>query len=278
MKELTLPQVKQLELLLLEEVADFCEKNDIQYFLCYGSLLGAIRHKGFIPWDDDIDLGMTRENYDKFIRLYHSERYKLCATELDEPFNFPFIKIYDTHTVHKGITDFGGAMGVWIDIFPIDKLPADDAKAKKFVKKQVLRQYLITAATARDIQNRKLSSKLVIYATRVWKKLFFVKNVNISKKCIKAAQRYNGEQTDKMACVVWGYGLREICPSKTFDRTVFAPFEHLNLRILEDYETYLSTVYGDYMQLPPEEDRILKHVDSTFYLKDEYADEELTVS
>lgn len=273
MRELSIEQVKLLELEVLKDIADFCEENGIEYFLCGGSLIGAVRHQGFIPWDDDIDIAMTRENYDKFVSLYRSDRYKLCVTDGDEDFYLPYLKVYDTHTFLKGITDFGGEMGVWVDIFPVDKLPADDAKRKKFVKKQIFRQYLIIAATARDIQDRKLSSKLVIYAMRVLKKLFGIKNIDLSRKCISEAKKYSNEETDKMGCVVWGYGMREVCPKEVFEKTVFAPFEHLNLRILEDYDTYLSNIYGDYMKFPPEEERVLKHGHNTFYVKEEYIEE-----
>ena len=273
MKEINVDTVRKIELEIMEDVAEFCEKNGIDYFLCGGSMIGAVRHKGYIPWDDDIDIGMTRENYERFTSSYKSDKYQICITGGDEDFYLPFVKIYDKRTILKGISDFGCELGVWIDIFPIDKVPSDPKKIDKFVKKMTFGMYVIIAATAADIKKRKFSSRLFIHIIRAYMKLFGIKKIDLLNKHIKAAKKYQNIETDKMGCVVWGYGRGEICDKYVFESTEFAPFEHLNLRILTNYDTYLSGVYGDYMKLPPVEKQVLKHGDNTFYVRDEFKDE-----
>lgn len=270
MRELSIEEVKRIELEITEDIARFCEENGIDYFLCGGSMLGAVRHKGYIPWDDDIDISMTRENYEKFVKTYHSDKYQLCYTGGEEDFFLPFAKVYDKRTILTGTTDYGCEMGVWADILPMDKVPSDQAEMEKFVKKMIKRRYFIMAATATDLNmdKRRLASRVYIRFVRVLKKLFGIKNINVVKKFIADAQKYNDIETDKAGCVVWGYGMREICPKYVFDETELAPFEHLNLRILTHYDTYLSSIYGDYMKLPPVEQQVLKHGDNTFYMRD----------
>ena len=127
MKEISFEESKKLELDILLAVADFCNKNNLTYFLAYGTLIGAIRHKGFIPWDDDIDIQMPREDYNKFIETFSHERYKTIApgTPLSK---HSFVKVIDTETVkieaHKKYKK--GFLGVDIDIFPLDGTPSDE--------------------------------------------------------------------------------------------------------------------------------------------------------
>jgi lipopolysaccharide cholinephosphotransferase len=268
MRQLSLEEMKKIELEMIEDIHNFCEENDIDYFLCGGSLLGAVRHKGFIPWDDDIDIGMTRENYDKFLKLYRSEKYNVRHASLDEPYYFPYIKICDKRTVLHTITDFGCEMGVWVDIFPMDNVPENMKKTKKHVSRMTWKRFFVIAMTAVDIHNRKFSSRVFIHLVRIYMKLFRVKKEKVMQKYEAAATKYRDIETSKMGCVVWGYGMGEICDREVFEKTTTAPFEHLNVRILENYHPYLHGIYGDYMQLPPEEKRVLKHDDSKLYLKD----------
>ena len=268
MRELSLDEMKKIELEMVEDIANFCEENNIDYFLCGGSLLGAIRHKGFIPWDDDIDLGMTRDNYEKFIKTFSSEKYNLFYSTGDAPYYLPFIKVCDKRTVLKGITDFGSEMGVWVDIFPMDQVPEDMKKTQKFVRRMTWKRFFVIAMTADDIHNRKFTSRVFIHLVRIYMKLFRVKKAKVMEKYDRCAKKYSSIETSKMGCVVWGYGMGEICDRSVFENTTFAPFEHLSVRILENYHPYLEGIYGDYMKLPPEEKRVLKHEDSTLFLKD----------
>ena len=123
MKKITIEEAKKIELDILSYIDDFCQKNNIEYFINYGTLIGAVRHKGFIPWDDDIDISMTRENYDKFIEYYKNDKskYKLLALETNKHYFNNFAKIVDSTTridntrIYKSYPS-----GIFIDIFPMD--------------------------------------------------------------------------------------------------------------------------------------------------------------
>ena len=137
MQELTLQEIKQIELEILKTFHAFCEENHIRYFLSHGTLLGTIRYKGFIPWDDDVDVLVPREDYDRLLSLFKdNEQYKLLHFEKDEQFLFPYAKLCDmtTRKIENDMED-GMAVGLDMDIFPLDAWDADMEKAKKETKK-----------------------------------------------------------------------------------------------------------------------------------------------
>ena len=127
MRQLTLKELQQLSLEILKDVADFCEKNGIRYSLGYGTLLGAVRHKGFIPWDDDVDLMMLREDYEKFRTIYKSDKYTFFDSRNTPDCYIAFGRVCDTERTlaASSIPWVRKDVGVWIDIFPIDRVPDD---------------------------------------------------------------------------------------------------------------------------------------------------------
>ena len=127
-KELTIEELKAVELNILKDVAKFCEKHDIKYFLCGGTLLGAIRHKGFIPWDDDIDIAMPREDYERFFKLYNSSntRYHADSLENNPNWHMSFGRVGDTATVlyEHTLKEKYKEYHAFIDVFPVDGIPS----------------------------------------------------------------------------------------------------------------------------------------------------------
>ena len=136
MRELTLDEIKKLQLDILDVVAEFCDKNGINYWLNCGTLIGAIRHKGYIPWDDDIDLGMLRPDYDKFMRLFNLEqqRYKAYSVENNKKFCYPFMKVVDTKTLLYEVYEGSNETFVNVDIFVYDNVVDDEKVIQKMFK------------------------------------------------------------------------------------------------------------------------------------------------
>ncbi len=265
MNELSFDEIKIIELNILKSVADFCEQNDIQYSLCYGTMLGAYRHHGFIPWDDDIDIMMPREDYLKFISKYKDkdERYKILSPYEKESV-FRFCKVYDSLTIknEEGI-DVGSEIGIDIDIFPVDKFP----NSKIF--------------TIIDFHIRNLIGRFYGISIRRIPSENNIKNIflNPLRKIIKAigprrwlyileyfAQKYNNINKDFAGVrVTTNDGLRDKIPIELFNEYTQLKFEDREFRIIQKPEKYLSIMYGpNYMTPPPESERITHHINKMF--------------
>ncbi|MFR5682857.1 MAG: phosphorylcholine transferase LicD [Clostridia bacterium] len=132
---MSLEEIKSIQLDILSQVANYCDRNGLRYFLAYGTLLGAVRHKGYIPWDDDIDIMMPRPDYMQFINSFNNEK---CALRVGSHYldkNYPYViaKVYDTSTLCKENIDVEYSIGINIDVFPIDGLPETERSFRNFI-------------------------------------------------------------------------------------------------------------------------------------------------
>lgn len=263
---LSIDEIRARELNILTSVDSFCRENRIRYSLCGGTLIGAIRHKGYIPWDDDIDIFMPRPDYNRFIEIYDDSIYKIQTCSDDNNYIGLFTKVYDSKTLLKENGEFGEDVGVNIDVFPIDGLPPKGIKQKLYLKKMKFLQGLIVSASVKDYSKRPFVRKLQISIMKMF--LSFIKDKHeIARYIINEAQKYNFEQSEYVAVVVWGYGEREVMSKESACNYIEHEFENKNLSIIRDYDKYLRSIYGDYMQLPPEEQRVNKH-NMTVYIKE----------
>ena len=261
-KPLTLEEVKKIEFNILCEFADFCSQNNLKYYLGYGTLLGAARHKGFIPWDDDIDVLMPRADYNKFIELtgynpikpnLETRLYRDCTN----PNIYPFAKVIDTNTIvyEKGKSK-KNISGLWIDIFPLDGYPEDrDAAQKLFDKYIKLRNLQDLATTSPMVVNQSIIKKLI-------KTIFiapFVKFYGVKKICRKIdllAQSYSFDKCDKVADFTWGDNIDSYLLKSELELAAEIEFEGRTFKAPAGWEAYLKRLYGDWTQLPPENQRI----------------------
>jgi lipopolysaccharide cholinephosphotransferase len=248
MKELTLKEIQQVMLEELTFIDKFCRENGIKYTLSSGTCLGAVRHKGFIPWDDDADMYMDRKNYNKFIDLMQKQsgKYKVIRYDLSNTFNMPFTKVVDTTTVCKENRSRVDAeeLGVWVDIFPIDNAPNDEKSRKKLQRKiLILHRELFVACN---------TSKNPIKKMIKWVARPFIDAKKVCRRIDKLAQKYDNVECKYMWDIVWGDKFWE---KHCWENLIETDFEGHKFFIPKDYDTFLTRCYGDYMTPPPENER-----------------------
>ena len=267
MRKLSIEEAKKLELDILDFIDSFCKEHGINYCINYGTLIGAIRHKGFIPWDDDIDLSMTRENYEKFIQLFSEKqsRYKLLSLETDDQYFNNFIKIVDPTTK---IIDTRNTKtydsGVFIDIFPMDTF--NDTKVVDICYK--LESFkLLSFSKHKNIVYGDSKLKDLI-RTLFWLILRPVSPRFFANQIEKQIQKYRVENGKYIAFIPSKAKEKEIFPRDMFDELIETPFEHLVLPAPKHFDTVLKQFYDDYMTVPPKEKQIYIHEFEAYKLED----------
>ncbi len=267
MEKLQLSEIKQIELSILKYFDTFCRENDISYFLSNGTLLGAIKYKGFILWDDDIDLLVPRKDYDRLISLLNSDgKFKLLCRENDGNFVFPYSKLCDTNTIITQQTNLDGyTCGVHIDIFPLD-FWNDDIKNlnKETVKLQKLIS-LFGLSISRFVKGRNLFRSIVktllIIFTHIVGKDYYLKQINDKIELLSC------NHSELCGCIVWPvYGEKEILTTEIFSEKIEVEFEGDFFYAPIGYDKYLRSLYGDYEQDPPLDRQKSHHSFSAYYL------------
>jgi lipopolysaccharide cholinephosphotransferase len=265
MEYLTLKEVQNIELNILLKFDSYCKKHNLYYTLIAGTLLGAIRHKGFIPWDDDIDVAMPRADYERFITLCASEPVSDDLTllhHMNSEYYYPFAKLCNVNTIAK-MSDNCSQHGIWLDIFPVDGLPDTLSEQKKlFWKIKIGRNAIIAMTTDfsnRDEVNKQFAKKVFnAYATVVGKEKILERQEVISKS-------YDGTKTKYVAPVVWcAGGTSEVMENAEFMKKVSVQFEGYEFPAPSCWHSWLTNRYGDYMKLPAEKDRQQHHLQAWY--------------
>jgi len=260
-----------VEMEILDVIDKVCRENDIKYSLAYGTMLGAVRHKGFIPWDDDLDIWMLREDYNRFIEVWEKsdiKGYYLLSQDKAEEFATNFIKIRKDNTafVSEGEEHRNFHHGIFVDIFPLDSI-APTSSGEKWQRINSLFSMLYTRSFASDHDGK------IMY----WGSKFLLGIV--PRKCYKTlrhffnkrVQKYNGNsEAKKVACFVTaGASHRHYHKEWILDIKEIS-FEGKRYLCNVDTDSILKVVYKDYMQLPPEEDRVWKHHPSIIDFDNEF--------
>ena len=255
---------------ILSRFLNFCDNKGLNCYGCGGTVLGAVRHKGFIPWDDDIDLYMKRVEYDRLI-LMNSELseigLKFICFENDKDYYLPFGKIVDMGTSLWEIKRFPYMLGVYIDIFPLDFFHGTNEEIE-IERKKYINAYTSYQLTLECPDFRELLYRLVHYSpSQIWRVLKYRGRVNkrdeLYDNVISYVNKYRNQHGDKCICVTqWE---NRVFNAEWFENSVSLPYENLYLRVPGDYDAYLTLLYGDYMTLPPIEKRLAAHGDIRYY-------------
>lgn len=257
---MTEPQEKLLD--ILKWFNSFCEENNLRYYLIGGTMLGATRHQGFIPWDDDIDVGMPRDDYNKLAEILScqtNEKYVLETPEtLEKDYYYPFSKIYDTTTTLIENTKYKIKRGVYIDLFPIDGI-GDSLEESYKNYKEINRLYDLLLTRVTGIRKGRRFYKNV--ATVIMQSIpeCIINNKKILHKLICASQKRKFEDSAFVGnlCGAWRY--KEIMPKELFGKPTKILFEGIEVYGVEKPEEYLNYLYGDWEKLPPVEKQISHH-------------------
>ena len=257
MREITPEELKEIQLQMMDYVDHFCRINDIQYTLACGTLIGAMRHEGFIPWDDDIDIHLLREEYNKFTRLWNEQKeshpYELVNIESGNNMGYPFGKIHDPKTVTY-VGTFKRT-GVFIDVFPMDFVVDEEdfrIRQAKIAKLYRMRDTYIHWINIRET-GAPLLKKLYVYLRkpRISYNQLAIEISNIAQE-IK-------QPTDFVYEMVCAVTLKHPVPASAYDEYIDCNFENRKYRIIKGYDQYLSILYGDWRTLPPVEKRVTHH-------------------
>ena len=263
LKELSKQEIQTVLLGMLDAFVAFCKEHKLRYYLVGGTLLGAVRHQGFIPWDDDIDVGMPREDYWRFLELTKEievgENLKVISGE-DGTLSNPYCQLLHMGTSldrnsSKFIREKCQVLHLFMDIFPQDGWPADEASAKKLVKQMKRSRYLIQCARAQLLKGT--SFLRVLVKTPLVLLMRMVGYKRIIKRMNRVAVTYDYDSAEYVGAITYGiYGLGERCIREEVVHFTEVTFEGKRYMAPGGTEKYLTQIFGDYKTLPPEEKRI----------------------
>ncbi|WP_293813031.1 phosphorylcholine transferase LicD [uncultured Phascolarctobacterium sp.] len=257
-----LKEIQSMALDMLYNINLFCEEKDVRYYLAYGTLLGAVRHKGFIPWDDDIDIWMLRNDFDKFIKFFPAwgDKHGLYLNSIQtvETYNRVHAQVCLKKTRLKAKDRINNyEEGYFVDIFPLDGTPNNRyLRWLRMTELQILKN-IVTLASY--VPNKKKNNSIIINNIA---KIF--KNINTRKYMYmyeKLAKKSSCSSSEYLQVLAPGRrkGRNIIMKSDLFSNEIIATFENIHAHIPESYHEILSSIYGDYMKFPPVELRKPHH-------------------
>lgn len=256
-------KLHNVNLQIVKEVITICEENNLMYYIIGGTLLGAIRHKGFIPWDDDIDLGMPREDYEKFLQVAptkFSSHLLIVNYRTDPKYQYYITRVRDTETkvIETRIGNDSKYTNASIDIFPLDGSPNIAIFRKLYYFRVMYHRALMSLCYKDSIdteRKRSRKEKMLLFIMKLLPIDRIFNPYNEKCKIDKIMRKYKVEDSNYIGCLMGAYRTREMVPKAFYGEGAFYQFENIEIRGPQLYDDFLTMVYGDYMKLPPVEAR-----------------------
>lgn len=260
-------ELRQLQLDILRQVHTYCQNNGLKYFLAGGTLIGAVRHKGYIPWDDDIDLFMPRKDYDLFVANYNQQKAattRVISLETRPDYYLSYAKVEDVRTELIEDVDSGCKMGVNVDLFPLDGVPDDvEERIRYFKKIQRLRNMETLKGVSVNWKKRNPLKNLVLIGGKI---LLAPRSLRSIVESLEQAVNKSLVNTKDVANVSSGNnGIKSCFPREAIANDIDVLFEGEYFKTMQGFESYLTINYGDYMKLPPEDRRISHHAFTAYW-------------
>ncbi len=261
-------QLKKIEINILSKIDELCKQNNLKYFICGGTLLGAVRHKGFIPWDDDIDICMPRSDYNKLADLMEQDKDYMILSSVKDGYYYVFPKAVDRRTLvnEKGYKPIKN-LGVSVDIFLLDGMPEDERKSEYHYKKL---KKVRSKITGYSLLKPKIGKNVFFYAKRCW--VYYIINryrrlEDMQKQYSFIAEKFKYETSAYVYATGGAYGKKDIFRKEIFEDEEQLEFEGRYFSAPAKWDEYLRQLYGDYMQLPPIEKRVMHHNLEAIYIE-----------
>ena len=257
---------------MLQWFHKLCEKNHLRYYIIAGTMLGAIRHQGFIPWDDDIDVGIPRSDYEKLkdiISCKQDDNYVIEYPNMNTDYPYLIAKVYDTKTTFIEKQRNTVKRGIYIDIFPLDGIGNTMQEAEKNYKIFSRNFKLNLMISGAFLKRRGIKKNLAVLCGRVLSPLF-VNKKHLSIKIDNICKRYDFDNCKIVSNLMGGAGKKGFIPVEYFGIPTLIQFENITVYGLENPHMYLKSMYGDYMELPPVEKRVSLHDNNYCDLKKSY--------
>ncbi|HAT4246479.1 TPA: LicD family protein [Clostridium perfringens] len=257
-KEVSNEQLKLIGIEILKYIDELCEKNSIDYFINFGTLIGAIRHQGFIPWDDDIDICMERSEYERFLKIIKEEnKYRLINSSTQNYYYNNFSRICDkkTYLTFYNIPNIEN-MGVFVDVFPLDNIPQNINKKEEMFKKiYELSDEIYYSLPLKWYKTLGIKRKIKMYLYKIFNKN--LNYFNLINQMDKIMKEYNGK-TDILSCLCLPDD-RMTFTKKEYSGRIRVKFENIEVNAPLNYDMILRKLYGDYMKMPREIEQISLH-------------------